>query len=256
MDDDALREKLFVLGGLTAGLAHEINTPLAAVRSNGDLLDQAFKRLEDALNARPQSDGKGSDDEVGSMLPFIREVLENNKVACNRLNDIVRCVRNFARIDDTDWKLTPIREIIESALTLVAHELRGRISVITEFGETAAIECHPTQLSQVFVNLLVNAAQAIDLTGEIRIKTWQDGGMVYASIADTGRGMPPDVEARMFETGFTTKEQGTGLGLCICKRTTKMHGGKITVKSEPGQGTTFLIALPVIQILEERKTNG
>lgn len=238
-----------------AGLTHEISTPLAAVRSNGDLLEDAVKQLEEALRAGPGREGDGKDKAVGELLTLIRDVLHNNQVACCRLTDITRCVRTFVRPDDTDWKKGSIQQIIENALTLVAHELRGRIKVLTEFGQTAEIECHPNQLSQVFVNLLVNAAQAMDQSGEIRIKTWQEDDRVYASVSDTGRGMSPETQSRMFETGFTTKEQGSGLGLPISQKTIQHHGGHLTAKSELGRGSTFVVDLPVVQV-SERKTNG
>jgi two-component system NtrC family sensor kinase len=220
------------------------------------LLENALKQLEETLRASPDPQGKGPDKAVEDLFTLIREVLQNNQLACGRLTDITRCVRNFVRPDDTDWKKgCSIRQIIENALTLVAHELRGRITVFTDFGETAEFECHPNQLSQVFVNLLVNAAQAIDQTGEIRIKTWQENDRVYASVSDTGRGMSPETQARMFETGFTTKEQGSGLGLPISQKTVQHHGGHLEVQSQLGRGTTFVVDLPVVQT-SERKPNG
>jgi signal transduction histidine kinase len=169
-------------------------------------------------------------------------------------------VRIFARLDEVDSKKANIHEGIESTLTLLAHELRGRATVVREFGQVPEIECYPNALNQVFVNMIVNAVQAIerdDGSGQIRIRTWEEDGAVRIAITDNGKGISPEARARIFEAGFTTKRAGigTGLGLSICQKIVQKHGGRIEVATEVGQGSTFTIVLP-IEEARERKSNA
>ena len=250
MEDEALREKMLLLGRLVSELAHEINTPLAAIRSNNDVLEQAFLRLENVVRTVPGHS-------VEDLLSIVRDTFKTQRLACERLDDIARSVRELARPDGQTWEKAAMRALIENALTLTAHSLRGRAQVMKDFGDVGEIECHPSQLSQVFVNLLINAVQAMDKAGEIRVKTWQQSGMAFVSVSDTGSGMSPEVVARLFEPGFTTKEKGlgTGLGLSICLRTIQNHRGRIDVQSQPGQGSTFVVSLPLAQ-QPERNNDG
>lgn len=247
--DDLAREKFILLGTLAAGLAHEINTPLAAIRCNEETLEHAFHKLEELLD----KDGKPG---ARDLLGLVRETLETNRLACAKLGEITRGVRNFVRTDDV-WKKIGLPQILDDALTLAGHELKGRIHVTKEFGSTPEIDCFPNQLVQVFVNLLVNAAQAIQGPGEIRIRTGQDGEHVHAAISDNGPGMTAEVQSQIFNLGFTTKERGvgTGLGLPICRKIIDNHRGRIEIESRPGMGTTFTIVLPVTQA-PERNPNG
>ena len=127
------------------------------------------------------------------------------------------------------------------------NELKYKATVIKEYGDIPNIRCNPQQLNQVFVNLLVNAAQAIEKQGEIKIKTWNGDGAIHISISDTGGGIPPDKIDRIFEPFFTTKEvgKGTGLGLSITYDIIKKHDGEIDVYSVPGEGTTFTVKIPI-----------
>jgi signal transduction histidine kinase len=135
---------------------------------------------------------------------------------------------------------------VRSALLIARNNIKDRAEVITRLGELPRMPCAPSQINQVLLNLLNNAAQAMDGCGRILVKTWADAEALFISVQDSGKGMPPEVQARIFDPFFTTKPvgQGTGLGLSICFKIIQDHGGSIRVASEPGRGTRFLIRLP------------
>ena len=249
-------EKMAALGSLAAGLAHEMNTPVAAISSNNEVIELAFQKVEELVKTLPVTTSPVGN-QLEELMTIITESIRTNRLACDRIVKFVRSVRNFARLDESDWKRADIEECIESTLTLLAHELKGRISVVKDFGDTPEIDCYPNQLNQVFMNVLANSAQAIDGKGEIRIKTWANSDAVCISISDNGPGIPPEVRRRIFDPGFTTKKAGlgTGLGLSICQKIIENHHGQIVLQSEVGRGTAFTIVLP-ISYDRERKANG
>jgi two-component system NtrC family sensor kinase len=150
-------------------------------------------------------------------------------------------------LDEAVFQSVDLRVGLDSTLTLVRHELKNRISVVKYYEEIPPIRCHPNQVNQVFMNLLVNAAQAIREKGEIRLRTFVEDGMVAVSVQDNGVGIPEKNLANIFDPGFTTKGVGigTGLGLSICFKIAQDHGGRIDVESQVGKGTTFTLRLPV-----------
>jgi PAS domain S-box-containing protein len=247
-------EKMAALGSLVAGVAHEINTPLGSINSNNDIFALTFKKVQNLLKSQAAPDPQGEEQEV---VEILADAIRTNRLACERIVKIVRSLRNFARLDEAERKKVDIHEGIESTLTLVAHELKRRIKVIKEFGAVREIECYPNQLNQVFMNMLVNASQAIEGEGEIRIRTWEEDDTVRIAISDNGKGISPELQAKVFDPGFTTKKAGlgTGLGLSICLKIVQDHGGRIELESEAGRGTTFTIVLPIIETAE-RKANG
>jgi PAS domain S-box-containing protein len=249
-------EKMAALGNLVAGVAHEINTPLGSINSNNDIFALAFNRVTAAVT-ECQGAASGAADDLRQCSEILGDALRTNRMACERIVNIVRSLRNFARLDEAERKRVDLREGLESTLTLVSHELKNRIRVARDFEEIPQIDCFPNQLNQVFMNMLVNAAQAIEGPGEIRIRTWEEAGTIRVRIADTGKGIPQEIRGRIFEPGFTTKRPGlgTGLGLAICDRIVKNHGGRIEVESEVGHGTAFTIVIP-FAAPSERKTNG
>ncbi len=239
-----MQAKLASLGQLVAGVAHEINTPLGAVVSNNDLFLRCFARLR----AHVEELGLVADPIVARDLRAVEELGEVTRTACARITGIVRELRTFARLDEADRKSVDLHEGLESTLVLINHLIKGRIEIRREYARLPPVECHPNQLNQVFMNLLVNACQAIDGEGTITLTSWSepDAPWVHISVADTGSGIAPENLARIFDPGFTTKGAGvgTGLGLAICYQIVEAHGGHITVESERGKGTTFTVTLP------------
>jgi signal transduction histidine kinase len=228
-----------------AGVAHEINTPLGAVVSNNDLFLRCFARLRKRVDELHVSD----DAVVARDLSAVEELSEVTRTACERITGIVRELRTFARLDEADRKTVDLHEGLESTFLLVNHLLKGRIDLRKDFGSLPPVECHPNQLNQVFMNLIVNACQAMESGGQLTVRTRHDprSGRVMVQVKDTGHGIKPENMSRIFDPGFTTKGvgTGTGLGLAICYQIVEAHGGEITVDSAVGKGTTFTIALPV-----------
>ena len=175
---------------------------------------------------------------------------ENNLVivmGSERVTQLVKSLKNFARLDEADRQTADLHEGLENTLTILHHELKDRVVVIKDYGDIPKIDCYPTQLNQVFLNILANASQAIDGTGQISIKTSSDKDNIYISIKDTGKGISQDNIERIFDPGFTTKGVGvgTGLGLSISYNIIQKHDGDVTVKSELDRGTTFILTLPI-----------
>jgi signal transduction histidine kinase len=140
-----------------------------------------------------------------------------------------------------------LNKIMETSINIAGNEIKYVADVVRQLGDIPEVLCHPQQLSQVFINLLTNASHAIEGHGTITVRTWSDDGFVCASVSDTGKGIPEEIRSRIFEPFFTTKDvgKGTGLGLSICYDILLKHGGEIRVESEIGQGTTFVVSLPV-----------
>ena len=159
---------------------------------------------------------------------------------------LVGSLKNFARLDEADLKKADIHEGLESTLTLVQHEFKNRIQVERQYGNIPQVECHPNAINQVFMNLLVNASQAIPDRGTITIRTLKKGEFVRIAISDTGVGIPAENLSKVFDPGFTTKGVGfgTGLGLSICYKIIQEHHGRIEVESSD-RGTTFTVVLPL-----------
>jgi signal transduction histidine kinase len=239
-----MQAKLASLGQLVAGVAHEINTPLGAVVSNNDLFRRCFRRLRQHVEAR----GLLSDPLIARDLGAVEELAEVTRAACGRITGIVRELRTFARLDEADRKAVDLHEGLESTLVLINHLTKGRIEVRREYGDLPPVECHPNQLNQVFMNLLVNASQAIEGPGAITLTTWYEPQtcLAHVAVTDTGSGISAEHVARIFDPGFTTKGAGvgTGLGLAICYQIVGAHGGRIGVESVQGKGTTFVVSLP------------
>jgi signal transduction histidine kinase len=241
------QEKMAALGKLVAGVAHEMNTPIGTITSNADTLSRSLTRLRDVVKSEDCPEGVRQSSGLTKVLGVLEDISRINQLACDRIITIVSSLRNFARLDEADFQMADLHQGLESTLTLVHHELKNRIQVVKEYGDIPSIRCHPNQINQIFMNMLVNGAQAIKNEGVITIRTFREDDIVNVQFSDTGVGIPPENLPRIFDPGFTTKGVGvgTGLGLSICFKIVQDHGGRIDVDSEPGKGSTFTIRLPL-----------
>lgn len=221
-------EKMASLGQLVAGVAHEINTPVASIKSNNGIVAKLLGSIEDA--------------DLKEMLTDINEI---DKEAVNRISNIVTSLKKFVRLDEAELQEADINKELDLTLELIRHETKNRINVVKNYGEIPTIRCFPNMLNQVFTNILVNACQAIDGQGTITITTEYRNKNLVVKIKDTGKGIPQNQLSKIFSAGFTTKGigVGTGLGLAICSKIIEKHKGKITVNSEVGKGSEFVITL-------------
>ena len=243
----AMQEKMASLGNLVAGVAHEINNPIGAVNSAADVSERAVDKLEKAINAVGLNLPADALESTKKAMKIIRDNVRLTAQAGERIAKIVKNLKNFARLDEADIQKTDIHEGIESTIALLQHQFKNRIKVETKFGELPEIICYPNELNQAFMNILVNAAQAIEGEGTIKVTTTENDDTVTITIADTGIGIPEEHLKKIFDPGFTLKGVGvgTGLGLSITYNIIKKHEGDIEVKSEVGKGTEFIITLPV-----------
>jgi two-component system, cell cycle sensor histidine kinase and response regulator CckA len=251
--DQALiqQEKMASIGQLAAGVAHEINTPMAFITSNLNILSRYFDQIvrEKAQeNNPPQPTGKGSRKSLSmeQILTDGVDLIEESLEGAERVTKIVQDLKRFSRVDAPESELIDMTTCLESALTVARNELESVATIRCEYEPVPEVLCHPGQLNQLFLNLLVNARQAIVPPGEILLRSWCDDDSVYASVSDTGHGIPEEIRFRIFEPFFTTKMvgQGTGLGLSVSNEIVKNHNGTLRVESEVGVGTTFTVILP------------
>ena len=166
-----------------------------------------------------------------------------------RVKRIVQDLKEFSHVDSTEWQIADLHAGLDSTLNIAHNELKYKTTIVKEYGDMPQVECIASQINQVFMNLLVNAAHAIETRGTITIRSGQTSDMVWIEISDTGKGMPPEVQKRVFEPFFTTKPvgKGTGLGLSLAYGIVQKHHGHIEVESEVGKGTRFRIQLPIRQ---------
>ncbi|WP_437942477.1 sensor histidine kinase [Sorangium sp. So ce341] len=258
-------EKMNALGKLAAGVAHEINNPLAFVRSNVHTLGESLGRLFAAYEALEAAALRGRPDDVAGVAEALREdadleflrgdagdLVKGTLGGLARVQKIVEDLRTFARLDQAEVEHSDLRESLESTLAIAGPALRsGGVQVTVAWGDLPKVRCKPAELSQVFLNLLINAAQAVECrgpgNGRIAIRARDEGRQIALEFEDNGAGMTDDVIGRIFDPFFTTKPvgQGTGLGLTIShKIVVDQHGGTLAVRSTPGAGSTFTITLP------------
>jgi len=233
------------LGAMVAGVAHELNTPLGALHSNHDVLKRALGKLQAILADEVVEPSEL--EEVRRIVAALDGVLRVNDLAVERMVRLVASLRTFGRPDRAEIDRLDVRESIDGALSILAHELRDRVTVHRDYEDVPPVLCHTGQVGQVFMNLLLNASQAITGHGTITIRTRSRDNGVLVEIEDTGGGIPQENLERIFEPGFTTKgaRVGMGLGLLITQQVVERHRGRLTVRSEPGRGSTFSILLPL-----------
>jgi signal transduction histidine kinase len=233
-------EKMASVGLLTAAITHEINTPIGAINSNAQMEDML-------LNELVNNPVLQTNEELNLMLCQLKEVNEVNLMACSRIIEIIKSLKTYSRIDQAEFQEANINEGIKSVLVLTNNLLKGRVTVREEFGGIPLLKCFPGQLNQVFMNIIVNASQAIEGEGEIFIRTSQKDGDVFITVKDTGAGIREEDLPKIFEPGFTTKGVGVGLGLglYISYNIIQKHKGEISVVSELGKGAEFTIRIPI-----------
>jgi two-component system NtrC family sensor kinase len=263
-------EKMASIGQLAAGVAHEINNPTGFVSSNlktlseyiQDLSDltKEYRKMVEKLKQNPDADGSQPDVseqvkriatlekeiDLDFVLKDIFELIEESIEGTERIKKIVLDLKDFAHPGEEKPNFADINQSMDSTVNVVWNELKYKADVAKDYGDLPRVQCYPQLLNQVFMNLLVNAAQSIEEHGEIKIKTRANNGYVEIKISDTGSGIPKENLPRIFDPFFTTKEigKGTGLGLNVAYNIVKKHQGEIDVKSDVGKGTTFIIRIP------------
>ena len=257
-------EKLASIGQLAAGVAHEINNPIGYVFSNFGTLEGYLAQVFEMLAAYEDAEPSVGAADVAARLRALRERLElaflkedipvlmrESRQGIARVRQIVQDLKDFSHVDSTqDFQWANLHQGIDSTLNVVAGEIKYKADVVKEYGEIPDVECLPSQINQVVMNLVVNAAHAMgEQRGRITIRTGAEAEQVWLEVADTGSGMPPDTLKRVFEPFFTTKPigKGTGLGLSLSYGIVQKHQGRIGVESVVGRGTTFRVTLPMRQ---------
>ena len=255
-------EKMASLGQLVAGIAHEINNPInfiyTSLPSVKEIINNLMEQLENfnkiefndlpdvehVINrfeqVRATADYMESKKDIDDLLEIMNE-------GTQRIVQIVKVMRQSSRGEEIETEVVDINKSIDSSLNLFRGQYKGKVEIIKEYCSDSLIEFNPGQLNQVLMNILANSIHAIESKGEIRIRTFRKSNDFYISISDTGKGIPEENISKIFDPFYTTKDvgRGLGLGLSICYQIIKKYGGQIRVKSIFGNGTEFLIALPV-----------
>lgn len=251
-------ERMASIGQLAAGVAHEINNPVGFVNSNLGSLQRYIQDLLRLLSSYEQAEGAlpeaamtqisrvKEEVDIGFMREDVTQLLAESMDGLKRVTRIVQDLKNFSHVDESERQWSDLETGLESTLRVVWNELKYKCEVVKEFAGIPQIECFPFQLNQVFMNLLVNAAHAIETHGTVTVRTGQDDSQVWIEVQDTGKGIKPEHLSRIFDPFFTTKPvgKGTGLGLSLAYGIVKKHAGRIEVKSELGQGSVFRVWLP------------
>jgi signal transduction histidine kinase len=257
-------ERLATVGQLAAGVAHEINNPIGYVRSNLHSLDAYLGRVFEVLELYERAESAIADAAILSRIAAVKEsteldyvkhdvfdLLHESREGISRVTTIVQDLKNFSRLDagGSEWSWADLHEGLDSTINIVMNEIKYKAELVRRYGTLPPVECVPSELNQVFMNMLVNAAQAMTQPGTITVSTGCDGAQVSVEIADTGEGIAPEHLARIFDPFFTTKPvgKGTGLGLALSYGIVQKHHGRIDVTSERGRGTSFRVTLPVTQ---------
>lgn len=238
------------LGRLAVGIAHEINSPIGSVLSNTAVLRRSLDDLRKLLAARDTA----SIEKAERIVQTCRDLAEVDRIACERIKALIKGMKSFSRVDEGEPTLMDLNKELKDTVALATCEFGCRIQSKLDLGELPPFAGYPQLLNQVFLNLIVNSAQAIGSAGTVSVRTRHEGDSVHVSISDDGPGMALDLQKRVFERGFTTKPhgEGTGLGLLISREIVEdKHGGSIDFESEAGVGTTFHVRLPLSRSIEQ-----
>jgi len=253
-------EKMNAMGQMVAGVAHEINNPVAFMASNMHALEQmakdlkgAYDQLNSAVNASDNEDLQAmaaklhKEADIDFITEDLDDLIHSSIEGLNRVKGIVGSLRNFSRLDEAEEKVASLKECIESTLEIAGPAVKNKLEITCQLEDLPTIKCRPSELNQVFLNLIINASQAVDQKGRLEIKGRDTEESLILTFTDNGQGMDKATQEKIFNPFFTTKPvgEGTGLGLSIAyKIITEGHNGTITVESEVGKGSTFKISLP------------
>jgi len=258
----AQQEKITTIGQMAAGVTHEISNPIGFVRSNLAALGKYLERLTGFLAAQSECIAAGAPPpmveavrqkrarlRLDYMLQDIDDLIRESLEGMDRVRSIVGEMKFFSRPDEGGFRREDINESISRAVLLAGTERKGRVTLRKELGEIPPTRCNPRQIDLVFLNLLANAADAIEGSGKITVRSWRENGTICVSVADTGHGIPEEDLERIFDPFFTTREagRGTGLGLSIASDIVRRHNGTISVRSKPGNGATFTVRIPIVE---------
>jgi signal transduction histidine kinase len=255
-------DKMASIGQLAAGVAHEINNPIGYIYSNFSTLQNYVKQLFDMLRAYEAAESEVGAPVVAQALAALRleidldylredipQLMEQSRDGLERVRRIVQDLKDFSHVDaQQTWHWFDLHRGMDSTLNIVANEVKYSADVVKEYGDLPDIECLSSQINQVIMNLVINAAHAIaPARGTITLRTGVENDKVWFSVTDTGAGIAPEHRSRIFDPFFTTKPvgKGTGLGLSLTYAIVQTHGGGIDVESEVGRGTTFRVTLPI-----------
>lgn len=272
-------EKMATLGQMVAGVSHEINTPLGYVRSNLELVRGMFEDLGRLVGQYARTLGLMREQTVdetqiakafeeltlseaeldpAAMIEESTQLLKDGTHGLDQIGELVTNLKNFSRLDRTRLDTFDINKGLDSTLNICKHMFKDGIQIVRNYGTVPQIQCAPSQINQVFLNVVTNAVQAMNGKGQLKLNTRSSGGQVAISFEDNGCGMPADVLARVYEPFFTTKAagKGTGLGMSIAQQIVQEHGGRIQANSQPGKGSQFVITLPVQQAAASAQTQA
>ncbi len=242
-------EKMASVGQLAAGVAHEINNPIGFIRSNLSTARgyvERWEKIAPTIRAAASLSETWKQADMDFMLQDFAALLQESMDGADRIARIVADLKGFSNVDQAEEEIADLNNSLRSVCNVAHAQVSPKAEVILDLGELPPLRCHVGRLNQVFLGLLLNAAQAMDTRGEIRIRSRYEGGEIRIAFTDNGHGIPQDVLARIFDPFFTTRDvgQGTGLGLTVSHDVVAAHGGRIEVQSELGKGTVFLVMLP------------
>jgi len=257
-------EKLAAIGQLAAGVAHEINNPIGFVFSNLNTLSGYVRDLLSIIDAIDSAAGLDEVRQVKRSLEYdyirsdIEALIHESEDGIDRVRRIISALKDFSHIEEEEFRISDLHRGLDTTLNVVNNELKYKADVIKEYGDIPEVECIPSQINQVVMNLLINAAHAIEGFGRIVLRTKFANDEICLEVEDTGKGIEPKVLNRIFEPFFTTKPvgKGTGLGLALSYNIVQKHRGRIEVNSKLGEGTRFRVYLPIRQSSEAIQEAG
>lgn len=270
-------EKMSSLGELVAGISHEINTPLWYLINNSTILQERMELVSEFITIsevmiKGVQSGTGAKKIVSTGLIDMnrmlkdgmredideaRDLIKDSIDGLEELTELAQGLKDFSRLDRARHGEFNVNDGLDKTLLIAKNRLKSKATVHKYYGNVPTVHCSPSQINQIFLNLLTNAADAIENSGDIVIHTTEDGNNVRISIADTGSGIPPEILSKIRDPFFTTKEvgKGTGLGLSIVDQIIRSHGGDLLIESEPGKGTTVTVVLPIVAVTPVNETN-